>query len=216
MLSQSQAIAREHGVHLLLGYSLLPGDWPKGTDENKTALIDANGDVAWHYLKTHPVPGASHKAGDGKLPVVDTEFGRLSNAICYDLDFPNLIRQAGRAGVDLFLAPSWDWRAIDPLHTRMAIVRAIENGFALVRPTGMGLSIAADRYGRVLASADHFDETPDRLVMAHVPILGAATLYAKTGDWFAWLCMTFVLWIGVRSVSHFVRSSPSSDSIGQD
>ena len=164
LLGQAQAIAREHGVRLLLGYSLLPRDWPEDAAENKTALIDAHGDVAWHYLKTHPVPGASHKAGDGKLPFADTQFGRISNAICYDLDFPNLIRQAGSAEVDILFAPAWDWRAIDPLHTRMAIVRAIENGFALVRPTGMGLSVVADRYGRVLASADYFDETSDRLV----------------------------------------------------
>ena len=100
LLGQAQTLARKHGANLLLGYLLLPRDWPEDAAENKSALIDANGDVAWHYLKTHPVPGASHKAGDGILPVLDTEFGRISNAICYDLDFPNLIRQAGRAEAD--------------------------------------------------------------------------------------------------------------------
>ena len=210
ILEEAQTIAQRHGLYLLLGYSLLPARGSDGAEQNKSALLDPSGKAAWHYLKTHPVPGASHKAGDGKLPVIDTVFGRISSAICYDLDFPNLIRQAGRAEADLFLAPAWDWRAIDPLHTRMAIVRAIENGFALVRPTGGGLSVATDRYGRVLASVDYFDDTSDRLVTAHVPIRGAATLYSKTGDWLAWLCTAFVLWVGVRSVSHGARGSAST------
>ena len=85
------------------------------------------------------------------------------------------------------LDPSWDWRAIDPLHTEMAVARAVENGFSLVRQAAEGLSVAVDYQGRVLAAMDHF-RTEDRMLIADVPVRGARTLYAACGDWLAWLC----------------------------
>jgi apolipoprotein N-acyltransferase len=32
--------------------------------------------------------------GGGRVPTVDTPFGRLANVICFDADFPVLMRQA--------------------------------------------------------------------------------------------------------------------------
>lgn len=109
-------------------------------------------------------------------------------AICFDLDFPRLIRQAGRERADIIVAPSSDWREIDPIHTRMATFRAIENGAALLRQTRLGLSIAVDRTGRVLAQADYF-QSDDHVMLAVVPTRGVKTLYTQVGDVFAWLCL---------------------------
>jgi apolipoprotein N-acyltransferase len=86
------------------------------------------------------------------------------------------------------LDPSWDWRALDPLHTDMAVARAVENGFSLVRQTPEGLSVAVDHQGRVLAAMDHF-RTAERTLIADVPARGERTLYAALGDWLAWLCV---------------------------
>ena len=52
------------------------------------------------------------------MPLVDSPYGRLANVICFDLDYPGTIRQAGQAGADLLLAPSDDWQAVDPAHTQ--------------------------------------------------------------------------------------------------
>jgi apolipoprotein N-acyltransferase len=98
------------------------------------------------------------------------------------MDFPQMIRRAGRGRADILIAPSSDWLEIDPTHSRMAIYRGIENGFAVVRPTNKGLSIAADCQGRTLAAADH-------RIVAQVPTLGAPTFYAAIGDLFAWVCV---------------------------
>ena len=78
-------------------------------------------------------------------------------------------------------------RGIDPLHTRMASFRAIEQGINLVRPTNDGLSLACDWRGNVLAVADYF-ETHDHSMIAQVPVKGTQTLYARLGDWLPWLC----------------------------
>ena len=134
------------------------------------------------------------------LRVVETSHGRIATAICFDLDFPQLVRQTGRAGADIVLAPSSDWRAIDPIHTRMATFRAIENGAAVLRQTKRGLSIAVDHAGRVLAEVDYF-RSEDHVMVAVVPTRGVTTIYSKVGDVFAWLCLvalTALLGVAVR------------------
>ena len=159
--------------------------------ENKIVLIRPDGSIAWEFFKARPVPGreaAISINGDGKLRTLDTPYGRISSAICFDADFPRLLAQAGRLRADIVLDPSNDWKAIDPWHTRMASFRAIEQGFNLVRHASDGLSAAFDYEGRELASMDHF-VTEDRSLIAYVPIQGTRTLYAICGDWFGWLCV---------------------------
>jgi len=85
------------------------------------------------------------------------------------------------------LVPSWDWKEIDPLHTQMAVFRAVENGFSMVRQSGEGLSMAVDYLGRTLSTMDHF-MTEDHVMISHVPKKGIRTIYSYVGDLFAWLC----------------------------
>ena len=117
-----------------------------------------------------------------------TPNGRLGSAICFDLDFPQLLAQAGRLGTDVLLAPSNDWRDIDPWHTHMATFRAVEQGFNLVRQARSGLSMAVDYQGRALAQMDDFG-SPDREMTAYVPTRGVRTVYSRIGDAFAWVCL---------------------------
>ncbi|MBI4215453.1 MAG: hypothetical protein HY602_01895 [Parcubacteria group bacterium] len=159
--------------------------------ENKIILITPSGEIAWKYLKAIPVPGAENALmvkGDGVIHDLETPYGKIAAAICFDLDFPNHIRQAGQKNIGLMFAPSGDWKEISPYHTYMASVRAIENGFSLVRPTRGGLSAAFDYRGKLLAQMDHFT-TQDRILFAHIPTQGVKTLYSRLGDWFAWLSL---------------------------
>jgi apolipoprotein N-acyltransferase len=109
-----------------------------------------------------------------------------------DLDFPSYIRQAGRARSDILLAPYGDWETIKDLHAEMAAFRAVENGFSLIRPARGGVSTASDPFGRVLATMDEFS-AKQRIMVAQVPISGVSTIYARFGDWFAWLCASGLL-----------------------
>ena len=189
--------------HVYLGMAL--GVWNRGKTpplENKLVLIQPNGQVAWEYNKTRPVPGseaALQVRGDGKLRDLDTPYGRLSSIICYDGDFPQLLAQAGALGVDVMLDPSNDWRAIDPWHTQMASFRAIEQGFNLVRHTSQGLSAAFDYQGRRLAAMDHY-QTTDYAMVSQVPTRGVRTIYSRVGDWFGWVCLAGLVLLTVRSL----------------
>ena len=73
---------------------------------NMFALISSNQPDAaspiWKYQKSHPVPliESNVKPGPGILPFHDSSYGKLSGGICFDLDYPDLIAQAGRNKVD--------------------------------------------------------------------------------------------------------------------
>ncbi|HMA52828.1 MAG TPA: nitrilase-related carbon-nitrogen hydrolase [Acidobacteriota bacterium] len=187
LIARARDEARAARLYLLAAFYVKGPEPPADRGLNAAVFIDPGGRVLWEYVKAHPVPGSTDRPGDGRIPIVDTPYGRIGAAVCYDLDFPALIRQAGRRGVDIMLDPSWDWRAIDPLHTEMAAARAVENGFSLVRQAPEGLSIAVDYQGRTLAAMDHF-RTEDKTLIADVPIHGVRTLYGLSGDWLAWLC----------------------------
>jgi apolipoprotein N-acyltransferase len=66
----------------------------------------------------------------------------------------------------------------------------------------------ADARGHVLADA-HTGGSPFTVVVADVPVGSGKTLYARFGDWFAWLCGLVAvagIVLGARR-SHFERLS---------
>ena len=192
-LQQAIAVARRHHIYLELGLGVfLPGSGRPPYLKDESVLIGPAGRVLWTYEKTHLVPFTEQGrvvVGEGRLPTSDTGFGRMAGAICFDQDFPGTMRQAGRAGADIVIGPSNDWRAIDPSHADAATFRAVENGYSLLRPASNGLSLAVDYRGRVLGAADYFTASDRQILTAQLPIHGVQTIYSRIGDVFAWLCL---------------------------
>ncbi len=188
LIDRGRKLAKSEGIYLLMALSVRPPEYPGGLIENKLIWLDPSGRLSLEYLKARPAPGEGVVRGDGNIPVIETPYGKVAAVICFDMDIPGLIRRAGREEVDLMLAPSADWPEITPLHTHMAAFRAVENGFSMVRAAAGGLSAAVDYQGRILAALD-FRTTTDRIMISDVPTKGAKTLYARTADWFAWICL---------------------------
>lgn len=202
-LVRSQDVAREEGVYLLMGMATIRLDEARPV-ENKAVLIDPSGESRWSYVKV-TAAGAEARVnvrGTAPIPGGDTPYGRLASPICFDMDFPWIVRETGRARVDLLLVPASDWREIGRIHLAMAVFRAVENGAAMVRTTRWGHSAATDPYGRVLSFMDDFTAR-DGAMVAHVPVAaGVGTMYARFGDWLGWLC---VAGLGLLVVLHGVR-----------
>jgi apolipoprotein N-acyltransferase len=191
LMARASQLAREKRIYLGLGNVVWHYGQPKPL-ENTFVLFDPNGNMTWKFLKAHPVPGGEAAISirdDGKLKFTDTPFGRISSVICFDADSVQLLQQAGKSAADLVLVPSNDWREIDPWHTQMAVFRAVEEGFNMVRHVSGGLSIAADYQGRVRGSMDHYQTSGDRVLVAEVPIRGRRTIYSRVGDLFSWLAL---------------------------
>jgi apolipoprotein N-acyltransferase len=190
LLAQAAALARAEGIYLQIGVisALRSTQFPVA--ENRAVLIDPAGQVAWDYHKSFNFGGDLQNIanGPGHVPVIDTPYGRLAVVICFDANFPELVRQAGQARADILLVPAKDWRPIHVMHPRAAAFRAVENGFALVRSTENGQSLAVDAYGQVLASADYFAANA-AVMVAETPIRSVATLYTRLGDAPVYVCL---------------------------
>lgn len=190
LVARAQALARARGIYLAMALGTVDPAAERWLG-NEVVMVTPTGEVAWRYLKARPVPGgeAAHSApSDGRLRTLDTPYGRLAAAICFDMDFPDLLRQAGRSGAQIVLVPASDWRAIDPWHSQMAALRGIEEGFAVVRQTRTGMSMAVDGLGSVLAREDYYASS-DHGMVAEVPLRPPGTPYSRLGDAFAWLCV---------------------------
>jgi apolipoprotein N-acyltransferase len=187
LIGRAQEVARQYGIYLTIPLFTYPDDLDSGQlPVNKLLLIDPAGETVLEHVKYGGDIFENRIQGDGKLQTAATPFGVLSGVICYDADYPRVIQQSGRNGTGLMLVPSNDWPEIDPIHSQMAVFRAIENGMSLVRQTDSGLSIAVDPYGRTLAQADFFGAT-DRTLVAQVPVRHVTTIYTLFGRWFEWL-----------------------------
>ncbi len=139
---------------------------------------------------------------------------RTGHVICYDMDFPSFIQQAGKRDVDILFAPSSDWREVRFLHAASARFRAVENGCSLVRPTMQGLSIATDPYGRMLAYQDYYSNTP-RLSIVGVPSRGVRTIYGACGELFSIVCIVlFVLTVACQLAGSQQRAFRDSSRPG--
>jgi len=180
-------LAREERIYLLMAFIAEIEGRHGELIVNQAVWIGPDGQVIWQYVKSIPAPGEAALPGEGVVPVERTPYGSISSVICYDMDSPSLIRQAGRAGVDLMLVPAFD-TGITTIHTPMAAFRAIENGFSMVRATGEGVSAATDYQGRVLSTVN-YTTSPKAAMVTHVPTRGTRTIYSVVGDMFALLCV---------------------------
>jgi apolipoprotein N-acyltransferase len=150
------------------------------------------GEQPVNYDKHHLVPGVEREKPGNKRVVIDQSTGRWGLQICKDMDFPQLSRQYSAEGANLLLVPAWDFGQDGWLHSRMALLRAVENGFVLARSARNGLLTLSDNRGRVLAEAA---SAPDRFVSitGTVNVARDRTFYSETGDWFGWVCVALLI-----------------------
>ncbi|HEY2567772.1 MAG TPA: nitrilase-related carbon-nitrogen hydrolase [Candidatus Udaeobacter sp.] len=155
---------------------------------NSSRFYSADGRLAANYDKHHLIPGVEPEKPGDKRVNVDQASGRWGLEICKDLDFPGLSREYAVDGANLLLVPAWDFNVDRWLHARMAVLRAVENGFALARSARNGLLTLSDNRGRILAETATLS---DRFVSisGKVSVAPEETFYTRTGDWFAWLCI---------------------------
>lgn len=136
-------------------------------------------------------------------------------AICKDLDFTNPARAYGRAGVALMLTPAWDFRVDSFWHGHIAVMRAVEDGFSLVRSARGGFLTVADDRGRVAAEIAS-DTAPFTTLLATVPAGHSQTLFLLLGDWFGWCSIALLVLVfiqllrGRRTISELSSAAVSS------
>jgi predicted amidohydrolase len=104
----------------------------------------------------------------GETPgLIETQFGRLGVAICYDLRFPELFRQLADGGVKVIFVPAAFPRVRIADWQELIVQRALETGLHVVGINAVGddgvnefggCSMVADPSGEILAQADETTE----------------------------------------------------------
>jgi len=190
-VKRASKIAAKYRIHLVTSY-IVPVQLEPLQVENKYTWIGPKGKVLDTYLKHKPVPGEPSISGDGKAKVIDTEFGKATGAICFDFDFPQVGLDRARRGASLVVVPSSDMAGVDPFHTQLAALRAIEGGYSVLRSTRMGLSAGIDQHGRIRGWLSA-NETDDRILLVTLPTESVWTLYSVLGDILAYVALLFSL-----------------------
>ena len=194
-------LVRSTGVPLLFGSDEIEAGSPPRF-YNAAFMLDVGGATAAVYRKMHLVPFGEYVPFKDLLffvsPLVEavSDFapGRMvtmlpvnghmaSTAICYEVTYPALQREAVRLGSELLTTitnDAWYGESSAPFqHFEMAAMRAIEQGRYLVRAANTGITGIVDPYGRVLARTRLGETT---VVVGEARFVQERTLYATIGD----------------------------------
>jgi len=155
---------------------------------NEARLYSDMGALKAVYRKHHLVPVIEGRTSPGDdISVVPQAVGTIGLEICRDMDYSDPARRYGKAKAGLVLVPAWDFDVDRLWHGHMAIMRAVEDGFTLVRVAKAGLLTVSDDRGHVLAEAVTTPKEPFTTLLTTAPVRHDVTLYQSWGDWFAWI-----------------------------
>jgi apolipoprotein N-acyltransferase len=223
-------LAVESQATLLVGSDQIEPIKTAGPSEKETSryynaafLLKPDGKVGAVYRKMHLVPFGEYVPLQSVLffagPIIGAvaEFSsftpgtmpvllpigehRASTAICYEVIYPNLIRQFVRDGSELLTTITNDaWYGTSSAayqHWDQAAMRAIEEGRFLARAANTGISGFVDPYGRVIQKTALFEQA---VVVQDVRFLHGRTVYNRFGDLVAWLSLavTAVALLGTK------------------
>ena len=237
MIEKAKGLVIQYGSHSFLGVTYLITTFNISTGiyslANRFALVSPEGTLAWKYQKAYPVPfvEANVQPGPAILPIYESSrFGKLSGAICFDMDFSNYIlskftyiscyililythaifiifliliifftivslKDAGKQNVNIFLQPSWTWGDIGTRHFEDNSIRAVENGFTLLRCSSDGESGIVGPTGVVLSRQYTGHNPADSAVFQAQLMPNISTIYTRGGYLFQYICLVFSIFI---------------------
>jgi apolipoprotein N-acyltransferase len=156
--------------------------------QNKALVISPGGELLSDYQKVNLFEG---EARSGFIPGKDISVFRLNNtasgvAICKDMDYSGFIRKYGKSSTAIMYVPAWDFVKDGWLHSRMALLRGVENGYVIVRTARQGQLTISDHKGKILYEASCTNNEAASLI-GKFPLVVTKTIYSQFGDWFGYL-----------------------------
>lgn len=143
----TSAVRRERrGIGLLCGFPELDGE----RVFNAAVLIDASGKVPSVCRKAHLFGAgdrAAFSAADALCPLVKFGEWSVGLAICYDVEFPELVRAYALGGADAVLVPTANMQPYTGVATRVVPARAEENEIYIAYANRVGVEGEFDYCG---------------------------------------------------------------------
>lgn len=199
LITLFKSLARQQNIYLLTTpYTI--NSVSDSKPENKILLFSPNGELALTHYKYGGNFMEGTVQGDKIIKAVTAEYGKLSAIICWDGDFPSIVKQVGKLQSDILFVPASDWEQIDPAHSIVTVFRGIENGCSVIRQTRNGLSIMTEPRGKIISQMDHFKNT-SWVTVGQVPNKKWFTLYPIIGDFFGWLSFLGLLYFVFKTLT---------------
>jgi predicted amidohydrolase len=131
-------LAKQHGVHILVGSG--PTRRSDGSYVNTAQLVSPNAKTgAQDKLIMTPFERDWGISAGSPVRVFETAIGTFGIAICYDSEFPLLVRSMAEAGADAVLVPSCTERISGYHRVRTgSMARALENSIATIQSPTVG------------------------------------------------------------------------------
>jgi apolipoprotein N-acyltransferase len=157
-------------------------------------------------LTPKPRSAAVSTAGAPPRPV------KFGVAICYEVIFPNLVRQFAANGAEFLVTvtnDAWFGRSSAPSqHFAMVVFRSVENHLAFARAANTGISGFIDPFGRIIESTPIFTE---QAMQATIQVWRPHTFYSRHGDVFAYGCVIICALLCL--FSYFRTKGPEPDTV---
>ena len=132
-------------------------------------------------------------------------------AICYEVIFPNLVRQFAANGAEFLVTVTNDaWfgpSAAASQHFSMVVFRSVENHLAFARSANTGISGFIDPFGRIVEATPIFTE---QAVKATMHVWRPYTFYSRHGDVFAYGCAIICALLFLFGIFRTKESEPDA------
>jgi apolipoprotein N-acyltransferase len=179
----------------------------RDSSRNTAFVLGHDGNLLLEYDKAFLVTGFERGYQRGTLPGVVEVFGVTAGiAICKDMDFPGWLRRYSARGAKIVFVPAWDFVDDGALHARMAVLRGVEGGFAVVRSAQQGLVTVSDHMGRIVAQRAS-SESQDVMVVEEITLGPGHTLYSRAGDCFGVTSLVIIV-LTLGSAARRARRRP--------
>lgn len=153
-----------------------------------------------------PQAAATGTAGAAPRPI------KFGVAICYEVIFPDLVRQFAANGAEFLVTmtnDAWFGRSAAPSqHFAMVVFRSVENHLAFARAANTGISGFIDPFGRMVEATPIFTE---QAVRSTIQVWRPHTFYSRHGDAFAYGCMIICALLCL--FSFFRTKGPEPDTV---
>jgi apolipoprotein N-acyltransferase len=149
---------------------------------------------SWLFFVSPLVESLAEFAPGSSMVMLPVGSHVASTAICYEVVYPSLVRQAIEAGSELLTTitnDGWYGHSSAPYqHFALASMRAIEQGRYLARAANTGISGIVDPYGRVVAESAIFEQVA---LVEEVRFLTRRTIYSVIGDAIAYVAVALTV-----------------------
>jgi apolipoprotein N-acyltransferase len=198
--------ATANHVAIVAGYTDLMNDHTK---LNKALVISDKGELVSDYQKVNLFEG---EARGGFIPGNEISVFALNTipsgvAICKDMDYSGFIRKYDGNKIKVMYVPAWDFIRDGWLHSRMAILRGVENGYAIVRTARQGELTISDHKAKVLFEENSTNNKAAGLT-GNFPLIATKTIYNQFGDWFGYLIALIALLFVLTSLRRKTVTNP--------